>query len=230
MMPWPLTDEKIAMSSQSKIRLSLAALLCAGATMSAQANLITNGSFDVTPTGSGWTLSNACAGLDSYMWTSVHSNAAHGSYVRLNECGNSASDPTARQTISGLTVGATYEVTWDMMLYEAASGSGTGKSFGLFLGNDATGQQLLLTELSTLYAWQTFTATFVATSTTQTLTFAGELDARTPGGPGHATDLSYGIDNVSLTQVSNVPEPASLALAAVAIAGVGVARRRKSKS
>jgi len=195
--------------------------------MSAQADLITNGNFNVTPTGSGWVLSNACAGLDGYMWTSAHSDAAHGAYVRLNECGNSGSDPTASQTVSGLTVGARYEVKWDMMLYEIASGFGTGKSFGLFLGNDATGQQLLVTELSGLYAWQTFTASFIATSTTQKLTFAGELDARTLGGPGRTTDVSYGIDNVSL---NTVPEPASLALAAVAAVGAGLARRRNRKS
>ena len=207
-------------------RKSLLGLACAGAALSAQADLITNGSFSAQPTGNGWQLTNSCAGLDGYMWTNAFSDAAHGNYVRLNECGNSNSNPTVRQTVSGLTVGASYQVRWDMMLYENGTAFGTGKSFGLFLGNDTTGQSLLMTEMSNLYAWQTFTATFVAASTSATLTFAGELDARTPDGPGRTTDVAYGIDNVSLNAVNKVPEPASLALVAVAALGVGVARRQ----
>ena len=214
------------MNFAARLRPSIAALLCASAAMSAQANLITNGTFDTQPNGADWVLSNSCVGsYYNYMWTTFNAGSGHGSYIRLNECGNAGSNPTASQTVSGLTVGARYEVKWDLMLYETGSNFGTGKSFGLFLGSDATGQQLLLTELASLYAWQTFTASFIATSSTQTLTFAGELDARTPGGPGRTTDVAYGIDNVSLDQVRTLPEPASLALAALAVAGAFVARR-----
>jgi len=226
----PNSKRKRPMTALNTVRKSIVALACAGAALSAQADLITNGSFAVTPTGNGWQLTNSCAGLDSYMWTNAHSDAAHGNYVRLNECGNATSNPTASQTVTGLTVGASYQVQWDMMLYENASGFGTGKSFGLFLGNDTTGQALLMTELGTLYAWQTFTASFVASSSTATLTFAGELDARTPGGPGRATDVAYGIDNVSLNVRNTVPEPASLALVAVAGLGLGLSRRRSRQA
>lgn len=210
----------------ARLRPSIAALLCAGAAMSAQANLISNGTFDSQPNGSDWSLSNSCVGGHyNYMWTTFNSGVGHGNYIRLNECGNAGSNPTASQTVSGLTVGARYEVKWDLMLYEYGNNFGTGKSFGLFLGSDATGQQLLVTELASLYGWQTFTASFIANSSTQTLTFAGELDARTTGGPGLVTDVAYGIDNVSLDQVRTLPEPASLALAALAVVGAFIARR-----
>jgi hypothetical protein len=54
-------------------------------------------------------------------------------------------------------------------------------------------------------SWHTVTTTFTAASSSATIIFAGELDARTPGGPGSTTDVSYYIDNISVTGSSPVP-------------------------
>ena len=116
----------------------------------------------------------------------------------MNACGESDSDPTAAQTISGLTVGASYAIQVDVHVHVPASGSGTGKSFGVFL-NSEPANPLLLTEFLD-GNWHTVSINFTAASTSATIIFAGELDARTPGGPGVTTDVSYFIDNISVTQ------------------------------
>ena len=65
--------------------------------------LITNGSLDVDA--SGWTLGGGCG---DEQWDGANGNPP-GS-IRLNACGEPDSDPTALQTISGLTEGATYTI------------------------------------------------------------------------------------------------------------------------
>ena len=70
----------------------------------------------------------------------------------------------------------------------------------MFLDNEPA-NPLLLTEFLD-GNWHTVRVNFTATSTSATIIFAGELDARTPGGPGITTDVAYFIDNISVTQTS----------------------------
>jgi hypothetical protein len=68
----------------------------------------------------------------------------------------------------------------------------------VFLNNEPA-NPLLLTEFLD-GNWHTVRVNFTGTSTSATIILAGELDARTPGGPGITTDVAYFIDNISVTQ------------------------------
>lgn len=175
------------MVRSSLLAAMIALLLCAAPV---HAQLVTNGTLDTDA--AGWTLGGGCG---DEAWDGGNGNPP-GS-IRLNACGESGSDPTASQTINGLVVGATYIIKVDVHLHVDASGGGTGKSFGIFLNNEP-GNPLLLTEFLD-GAWHTVATSFVAASSSATIIFAGELDARTPGGPGVTTDVSYFIDNISVT-------------------------------
>ena len=195
-----------------RIRLLLASVviaLCAGPL---HAQFITNGTLNSDA--SGWSLGGGCG---DEQWDGSNGNPP-GS-IRLNACGESDSDPAAAQTISGLTVGASYAIQVDVHVHVPASGSGTGKSFGVFL-NSEPANPLLLTEFLD-GNWHTVSINFTAASTSATIIFAGELDARTPGGPGVTTDVSYFIDNISVTQ--NVAAGAIPTLSDQALLILGIA-------
>jgi hypothetical protein len=178
------------MMRQSLLVLIAAVLLFCAAPLHAQ--FISNGTLDFDA--SGWSLGGGCG---DEQWDGSAGNPPGA--IRLNACGESDSDPAAAQTISGLTIGATYTIKVDVQLHVASSGGGTGKSFGIFLNNEPA-NPLLITEFLD-GSWHTLSVKFTATSTSATIIFAGELDARTPGGPGITTDVSYFIDNVSVSQV-----------------------------
>jgi hypothetical protein len=175
-------------------RISLLLVLAAMALCAAplHAQFITNGTLNSDA--SGWSLGGGCG---DEQWDGSAGNPPGA--IRLNACGEPDSDPAAAQTISGLTIGATYTIKVDVQLHVSSSGGGTGKSFGIFLNNEPA-NPLLITEFLD-GSWHTVSVKFTATSTSATIIFAGELDARTPGGPGITTDVSYFIDNISVTQV-----------------------------
>jgi hypothetical protein len=175
----------------SLLLASAALALCAGPL---HAQFITNGTFDFNA--SGWNLGGGCG---DEAWDGANGNPPGA--IRLNACGESDSDPAASQTITGLTVGASYTIQADVQLFANSSGGGTGRSFGVFLNNEPA-NPLLLTEFLD-GSWHTVRVNFTATSTSATIILAGELDARTPGGPGITTDVAYFIDNISVTQVAS---------------------------
>lgn len=193
----------------------LAGVALASLSVAAQANLIVNGSFGTDATG--WTLggTGCTAGL-------FDGSGNPGGSILLNACGEADSNPSVAQTVSGLTIGATYTLQWDEKLHVDTLG-GNGKSFGVFLDNEPNNPIALNEFLDT--AWHTVTQTFVATSTTHTIIFAAEVDTRTPGATINS-DVSYYLDNVSLT--GNVPEPSVLLLGmAGAVPMLGFRLRRK---
>jgi hypothetical protein len=193
-------------------------IVAAGLTQAAVATpLITNGGFNTDA--SGWTLGGGSGCYSS--WTSSGNGTGA---VAMNACGSADSDPTVSQTIIGLTIGHTYLLSWDQKLDSAYSGYGYGKTFGIFLGADG-GTPLYTNEIPNT-TWQSMSTSFVATSTSQLITFASELDQRTTG-VTLRTDVSYQIDNVSLKDTS-VPEPASIMLIGLGLAGLSARLRRKS--
>jgi hypothetical protein len=197
------------MSRYSLCVTATALLLCAGPL---HAQLVTNGTLDTDA--SGWTLADG-TGCNNVGWDGTLGNPPGA--IRLNACGESDSDPTAAQTINGLVIGNTYLIKVDVQLFANSSGGGTGRSFGIFLNNEP-GSPLLLTEFLD-GSWHTVTTTFTAASTSATIIFAAELDARTPGGPGQSTDVAYAIDNISMVSLNGgsarpapVPTTSELAL------------------
>lgn len=191
-----------------------------------QGGLIVNGDFEVfdtnffanygTPvTSNGWTFSNQ-AGVENF--------GNPGRAARLESNGSSTTDPTITQVVSGLTVGESYHLSWDLALRVSFSGSGTGRSFGVFLDSQTFANSIFMGEyLSSTYLMHE--VNFIATATSHTLIFAGELDNRTNGGLGN-TDVSYRIDNIHMT-VSPTPEPNSLLLTGSITCVVAGFRRRK---
>jgi hypothetical protein len=192
-------------------------MLLAAAT--ASANLVINGTFTTDATG--WVLSvnGGCSpGFDSGIGNPAGS-------VLLNACGAPTSDPTAAQTLSGLTVGQQYDIQADLLLH-ANLGGGTGKSFGIYLDNQP-GSPILLTEFLDSN-WHTVSTSFTATLTSHTIIFAAETDTRTPGQTA-STDVSYYLDNVVIDAAvtRGVPEPAMVWLVG---GGVGMlAFRRRTR-
>jgi hypothetical protein len=194
-----------------RIWFLLASMALAVGAAPLHAQFITNGTLDSDA--SGWTLGGGCG--DEH-WDGANGNPP-GS-IRLNACGEADSDAAASQTITGLTVGASYRIQLDVQLFADSGGGGTGRSFGVFLNNEPA-NPLLLTEFLD-GNWHTVRVNFTATSTSATIILAGELDARTPGGPGITTDVAYFIDNISVTQ--NAAGGAIPTLSAQALLALGV--------
>jgi len=200
----------------------------------AHGNLIVNGDFEGLVTG----YANGATPWVSGAWTFLHEGGVlaspagnPGQAARLESSGLASSDPSAAQTVAGLTVGATYFLAWDVAVGVNWSGAANGPSFGVFLDTQSFSTALVLRSYASFppsgYVHES--VEFVASSTSHTFIFAGELDGRSNGaGTTGTTDVSYKLDNVSLNPV---PEPGTVALAMLAgsslVAGY---RRRKARS
>jgi hypothetical protein len=147
-----------------------------------------------------------------------------GQSMDLESGGSAASDPLIYQDVTGLTPGTAYSVGWDLRVAVNYSGYGNGPSFGVFLDTQTFASALYLGGTPST-SFVPLSTTFVATSATHRLFFAGELDSRTNG--ANNTDVSYYLDNVSFAPV---PEPGTLSLlgiVGVCIGGYGWRKRRQ---
>jgi hypothetical protein len=156
-------------------------------------NFIINGFFNSNA--NGWMLSTTGCNGTSY----INNVGNPPGSVLLNNCGEANSDPTAAQTVTGLTPGASYMLSVDVRLQTIGSNGGASansKSFGVFLDLEPNSPIFLGEFLDN--AWHTVITSFKAAASSHTIIFAAELDTRTPGVASNS-DVSYYIDNVSLT-------------------------------
>jgi hypothetical protein len=206
--------------------------------VSAQANLITNGSFEtpVVPTGFFTNFFSGSTGITG--WTVVGREASIVSNTYFSECcifpaedGKQWLDLTGdvSNTVEGVqqtvatTAGTQYDLSfWVGNIFDPGGIYGTTSTVDVRLGG-LNGTLLgAFTNSSTTkgtQVWEQFSTSFMATGSSTTLDF---LNA------DPITDNSNGLDNVVLTAAgtSAVPEPAMLPLLGIGIAGLVLLRRR----
>jgi len=141
--------------------------------------LVTNGTFVANATS--WTLTNGA----SYSATGGNPDG----YIWLNASGAAGTDPTATQTLTGLTVGTTYLLSGSYRNVANCCGAGVG---AIAFGIDISGTQVAALPDPGL-AWTPFSRSFTATATSQTLAFRGEING---------TDVDIAIDNISVRAIS----------------------------
>jgi hypothetical protein len=143
-----------------------------------------------------------------------------GNFVALD--GDTLYNGTLSQTITGLTVGATYTLSFDWAAAQFADRTGnTTEMLQVGFGGQSFDTAIVPNLSGGSAGWFTVSHSFQASDTTQVLSF---LSIGTPNGQPPVALL----DSVSLT--NGVPEPNSWALMLIGFGGVGgmmrVARRR----
>ena len=239
-------------------KAALSTLAIAAMATAAHADIITNGNFTTSSTVSSQLSEGSYTGVTLSGWTSANgaynfvfvpnSSAANSQYGNANVTlkGAPTSDPSGgnfvaldsdydsgslSQTLTGLSVGTTYQVTFDV-----ASAQQTGYPTNDPNGPETFTQTLQVslsgvngTESDTITGltytqpgvngWTAETVDFTSTSATETLSFLA-------GGAPTSLPSFVLLDNVS---ASPVPEPGSLALLSTGLLGLGGLVRSRFK-
>lgn len=179
------------MTLKNRIGLTAWAMLIATRLAAAQDNLVINGDFGGNA--NGWTITNTPGGFG---YSSVVGNPG-GGVLLDNVTPSPSSDPTASQTISGLTTGIVYLVSGDYQPGKLrGSGLPTGPSFGVAINGDF----LFTTAAPQDFVWRHFSFFHTASSPTAILNLSSQING---------TGLSYAIDNIAMQAV---PESSSVSL------------------
>jgi PEP-CTERM motif len=134
------------------------------------------------------------------------------------------------QSISGLTVGATYAISFVWAGAEEVTGapSPTEADWQVTFGSSTQSTTVRNVAAEGFASWINATLDFVATATTQTLSFLGQDPKDNPTGAGAGNEPAFAL--LANVQVAQVPEPTSMALLTVGALGVfGTARSRRAR-
>jgi hypothetical protein len=160
------------------------------------------------------------SGVEATFWVFPGVSPNGGNFVAGDSAATYAN--AISQSVSGLTVGQTYNLTFYQAGAQQKGFSGTTTdqwkvTFGSSPAQDST---LMHVATESDVAWNSQSMLFTASATTETLTF---LAVGTPN-----SDPPFALlDGVSLI---SVPEPASIALLGFGIAGVAGLRRRRARA
>lgn len=144
-----------------------------------QAQLVTNGTFDSNADGWSWENIDGAGG-----WRSDQGNPG-GNFI-LNGTGDSLTDPTISQLVTGLTSASLYTLSGDFASVYSNYGSPVAQSFGIYADG------VLIASYSRPGAenvYGSFSHDIYATDSDILLAFKGEMNG---------DDSSYRIDNISL--------------------------------
>ncbi|MYM30817.1 PEPxxWA-CTERM sorting domain-containing protein [Duganella sp. CY15W] len=233
------------------LSLSAVAALSAGMAQ-ASTNLVTNGNFESTTNGTnkqlssvmtldahrttltGWTSSNGNDGGYNFVLSSGLANTwdsaiwLKNSYTSSANGGNIfASDAlyypgTLSQSISGLTVGGKYTLTFDYALGQQVGfdGANSNNYWQVGLGGSTQNSTALSIANGGFSGWKTASMTFTATNASEVLSFLAK--GASPGAPPFML-----LDSVSLT--SAVPEPTTWGMLLGGLGLLGFVARRRSQ-
>jgi hypothetical protein len=207
-----------------------------------------NGLLDYNTVVSGWTNSNATASWGEthqaynfvYGAGTADTTGANGWDGNVKLWGTVTNSPTGGnvigadanfsytaaffQTVSGLTAGTDYTLSFDWAQGQQSPFTGpTTSGWNVTFGSDTatTGTPPLASQ--SFAGWTHFTQIFTATSNSQLLSFLAT------GGPNGLPPFAL-LDGVSLTEVTSVPVPGALPLMASGLIGlVGLRRRKNAK-
>ncbi len=150
------------------------------------------------------------------LW-SVANSPTGGNYIAID--GDPSFNASISQTVTGLTNGATYAISFSMGAAQQAGTTGANTEYwDVTFGSTTIRTQVISNTSKGFQPWRTQTMNFVATSTSQVLTF---LAGGTPNG-GPPVVL---LDGITLTEV--VPEPSSFLMLAAGLATLVGFKKRK---
>jgi hypothetical protein len=235
----------------SPVRSTLAILaLCASCGVDAQVangtpgNLVVNGSMDFTglngaPLGSnasyvaganpaalsGWSFLSPGASAEYWVAFGVQPSPDGGQYLGIQDLDAFAPRNNAHgvmQTVSGLTPGADYQLTF----YSMSNHDGVGmQDWQVTFGNSTQTSLLTTPNGDQSGSWVLSTMSFTASAATQALSFAAQY---LPGSVPEMLDLDGVIlEQVGAPPVPAVPEPETYALFGIGLLALRLAARRK---
>jgi hypothetical protein len=236
----PKQIERTKMFHRGSLTVLAAAIFTTCGSVSLQANVITNGSFEspVVPVGSyldyasgstaipGWTVVGAAGGVSIVNGTLVQGcctfPAEDGAqYLDLTGDGTNSVEGV-EQTFS-TTIGTNYTLTfWVGNVDNPSNGFGTTSTVNVRLGGlngallDSVTNSM---NNSTTQTWEMFTTSFAASGSTTTVDFLN-------GDP--ASDNTNGLDNVSINATSTTPEPSSVVLLGSALGVLAFWSRKRT--
>ncbi len=197
-------------------------LLAAPLMAQAADNLVTNGSMNFSGAGAptGWTLVVPTG--ESWQTFENHTSPDGGSYFGIQDLDTFAPRFNAvgiTQTLSGLQVGASYELSFYSMSNHTSLAPTAMQQWRVSFGSQTqTGQPTS----ASVQTWVQSKMTFTATSTVQALTFAAEFL------PGSYPEI-LNVDGITLTAAA-VPEVSPQLLLAAGLLALGGLKLRRRQA